>query len=208
MKQFCYCITFLGILAITTTLAFNKDILFDTFAATDLSTSISMKKNEDPVEKVAKEIMSEGTETVDLTKFLSIEMEVTPAALQKTPLEVYESMSIAERETALHSGTLHMEYSALYTYSSERLSTSKGAQYYNGHKETYYSEKVLPGTSLNIPGRHVADDGTIRDGEGFICVAADPGFMPKGSILITSLGPAKVYDSGCAYGIIDIYVNW
>ena len=65
MKQFCYCITFLGILAITTTLAFNKDILFDTFAATDLSTSISMKKNEDPVEKVAKEIMSEGTETVD-----------------------------------------------------------------------------------------------------------------------------------------------
>jgi hypothetical protein len=23
-----------------------------------------------------------------------------------------------------------------------------------------------------------------------------------------SLGPAKVYDSGCSYGTIDVYVNW
>ena len=66
----------------------------------------------------------------------------------------------------------------------------------------------MPGNGLRIPGRHVADDGTIRDEEGYICVAADPGFMSKGSILITSLGPAKVYDSGCAYGTIDIYVSW
>lgn len=208
MKQFCYCITFLGILAIISILAFNKDVLFDTFVATDLSTSISMKRKEDPVEKIANEIAGDEKEPVDLVQYLSMEIEITPAALEKTPLEIYESMSISEREAALHSGTLHMEYSAYYTYSGERLSTSKGAQYYNGHKETYYSQKVLPGPSLNIPGRHVAEDGTVRDGDGFICVAADPGFMPKGSILITSLGPAKVYDSGCAYGIIDIYVNW
>ena len=101
-----------------------------------------------------------------------------------------------------------MEYSALYTTAGSRLTRSKGAQYFNGHKETYYSQRVLPGNSLAIPGRHVADDGTVRDGDGFICVAANPGFMSKGSILITSLGPAKVYDSGCAYGTIDIYVNW
>ena len=81
-------------------------------------------------------------------------------------------------------------------------------EFYNDHKETYYDEKVLPGPGLNIPGRHVADDGTIRDGEGYICVAANYDYMPKGSILITSLGPAKVYDTGCSYGTIDIYVNW
>ena len=124
--------------------------------------------------------------------FEAVEMEITPASVQLTPVEIYDSMSIAEREAALYAGTLHMEYSGLYTYSGDRLSVSKGAQYYNGHKETYYSERVLPGNTLNIPGRHVAD----------------PGFMPKGSVLITSLGPAKVYDSGCAYGIIDLYVNW
>lgn len=120
----------------------------------------------------------------------------------------YDDMSIEEKETALYAGTLPLEYSGLYTYSNDRLTASKGALYFNGHKETYYSEKVLPGNGLNIPGRHVADDGTIRDGDGYICVAADWEYMAKGSILITSLGPAKVYDTGCTYGIIDIYVNW
>lgn len=208
MKKFLYSITILGVLAIIGTLALNKDIISETFAATELSTSVGMAINEDFTDKIVKEIIGEENEPVNLEEYLSLEMEVTEATLQKTPLEIYESMSIAEREAALYAGTLHMEYSGLYTYSGERLSKNKGAQYYNGHKETYYSERVLPGTSLNIPGRHAAEDGTIRDGDGFICVAADPGFMPKGSILITSLGPAKVYDSGCAYGIIDIYVNW
>jgi hypothetical protein len=32
--------------------------------------------------------------------------------------------------------------------------------------------------------------------------------MPKGSVLMTSLGPAKVYDTGCAYGTVDLYVDW
>lgn len=148
----------------------------------------------------------EPSETPSL--LAEVEMEVAPSAVKKTPLQTYEEMSIQDREAALYAGTLQMEYSGFYTYSGERLTMSKGAQYYNGHKETYYSERVLPGTSLNIPGRHVADDGTVRDGDGFICVAADPGYMGKGSVLITSLGPAKVYDSGCAYGTIDIYVNW
>ena len=120
----------------------------------------------------------------------------------------YDEMSIEEKENALNNGTLALAYSELYTNSSDRLTKSRGAQYYNGHRETYYDEKVLPGQGLAIPGRHVAEDGTIRDEEGYICVAANYEYMPKGSILITSLGPAKVYDTGCAYGTIDIYVNW
>lgn len=120
----------------------------------------------------------------------------------------YDDMTIEEREAALNDGTLVLEYSGLYTNSNERLTKQRGALYFNGHKETYYSERVLPGTGLNIPGRHVAEDGTVRDGDGYICVAADTSYLPKGSVLITSLGPAKVYDTGCAYGTIDIYVNW
>ena len=144
----------------------------------------------------------------DNKKLLDRNVSIAPASLDKTPLELYDEMSIEEKEAALRNGTLIMQYSELYTLSDNRLSQSKGALYYNGHKETYYSEKVLPGDSLNIPGRHVADDGTIRDGDGFICVAADPGYYPKGATLITSLGPAKVYDTGCSYGIIDLYVSW
>ena len=120
----------------------------------------------------------------------------------------YDEMSIEEKENALYNGTLALEYSGLYTYTDNKLTKQRGVYDYNGHHETYYDEKSLPGTGLNIPGRHVADDGTIRDEEGYICVAANQEYMAKGSILITSLGPAKVYDTGCAYGTIDIYVNW
>lgn len=97
----------------------------------------------------------------------------------------------------------------VYNYENTgTLNPYVGVVFYNGHKETYYSQRVLPGGGLNIPGRHVAEDGTIRDGDGYICVAADPSYLPYGSIVETSLGMGKVYDSGCDYGIIDIYTDW
>lgn len=86
------------------------------------------------------------------------------------------------------------------------LTPEKGVIYFNGHRETYYSQKVLPGGGLNIPGRHVASDGTIRDRDGYICVASSD--LPWGTIVETSLGLGKVYDSGCASGTIDIYTDW
>ncbi len=86
------------------------------------------------------------------------------------------------------------------------LTRSKGVVYYNGHKETWYSQKVLPGGGLHIPGRHVDENGLIRDGDGYICVASSD--LPKGTLIETSLGMAKVYDSGCASGTIDIYTDW
>lgn len=89
-----------------------------------------------------------------------------------------------------------------------KLNSYIGVVYFNGHKETYYSQKVLPGGGLRIPGRHVAEDGTIRDEEGYICVAADWNYLPYGATVLTSLGPARVYDTGCDYGVVDIYVNW
>ncbi len=95
-----------------------------------------------------------------------------------------------------------------YPSSEGALNPYIGVVYYNGHKETYYSQRVLPGDGLNIPGRHVAGDGTIRDGEGYICVAADWNYLPYGSLVETSLGAGKVYDTGCEYGTIDIYTDW
>lgn len=83
-----------------------------------------------------------------------------------------------------------------------------GSVYYGDHKETYYSQNVLPGGALAIPGRHVAFDGTVRDGNGYICVASDYGFKSYGEVVATSLGWGKVYDTGCSYGTIDIYVAW
>ena len=105
---------------------------------------------------------------------------------------------------------IELQYSAPYNISSARLTKSKGVTYYNGHKETYYSQRVLSGKGLkrlNNNGRHVANDGTVRDGDGFIAIACN--YLSKGSAIMTSLGPGKVYDTGSMKGKwIDIYVNW
>lgn len=75
-----------------------------------------------------------------------------------------------------------------------------------GLKETWYSQRVLPGVGLHIPGRHVNEEGIICDGEGYICVASST--YEKGTIIETSRGIGKVYDSGCSKGTLDIYVDW
>ena len=93
-----------------------------------------------------------------------------------------------------------------YNIPSGGLTPAKGRITFNGHTETYYSQKVLPGGGLNIPGRHIASDGTIRDGDGYIVLASDD--YPKGTIVQTSLGAGKVYDSGSGKGNIDLYTDW
>lgn len=163
----------------------------------DMRNMVASALNATEEEKPQEEPQEEITTT--------IEMETAPAEYIRIE-KVFSEISTEEAIAALQDGSLKMEYSSVYSYNG--LSKKKGAIHFNGHRETYYSERVLPGTSLAIPGRHVADDGTIRDADGYICVAADPSYASRGSILITSLGPAKVYDSGCAYGTIDIYVNW
>lgn len=93
-----------------------------------------------------------------------------------------------------------------YVISSGGLTPSKGRIWYNGHTETYYSQKVLPGGGLAIPGRHIASDGTIRDADGYIVLASDD--YPRGTVVETSLGAGKVYDTGSGSGNIDLYTDW
>ncbi|MCC8141471.1 MAG: hypothetical protein LIO56_02910 [Lachnospiraceae bacterium] len=93
------------------------------------------------------------------------------------------------------------------TTSGGQLTRSKGVVYYNGHRETWYStSEGSAGVVVGIPGRYTGSDGIIRDGDGYICVASSD--YPKGTIVETSLGTGKVYDTGCASGTIDIYTEW
>lgn len=101
-----------------------------------------------------------------------------------------------------------LQYSAPYNITDNKLTATKGVVRFNGHKECYYTQTLLPGKGLYLPGRHVAEDGTIRDGDGYICVAANLKFLPRYTKVMTSLGPGKVYDTGCAYGTVDIYTDW
>ena len=94
--------------------------------------------------------------------------------------------------------------SALYTPSQFQ---NLGVIYYGDYRWTWYSDRVLPGGGLKIPGRHNDENGYICDEDGYICLASS--ILSKGTILNTPFGKqGKIYDSGCAVGTVDVYVSW
>jgi len=176
-----------------------------------LSDSITMAKEEekDTAVPVTVEETKEPEQIEEVIEETPV-VEPEPAPQVQAPIldKSYDEMTIEELINAINTGAYKLEYTSEYNASSNKLSKPRGAIYYDGHKETYYSERVLPGTSLPIPGRHTADDGTVRDGDGYICLAANTSYLSKGTVVKTSMGPGKVYDTGCASGIVDIYTNW
>ena len=105
-------------------------------------------------------------------------------------------------------GWVALQYSAEYHIMEDHLTRSNGSIDVFGHHETWYSTNEGCGqtTAVPIPGKHVADDGTIRDEDGYICVASSD--LKMYSIVMTSVGPGKVYDTGCSHWTIDVYTNW
>ena len=169
-------------------------------------------------EQASVQISTAEETTVPTTKETTTEKVVTTT--EKKVVTTTEAPTTTEKPTeapkvetsgntvTIGGQTIELLYSGRYSVCSNPLTRPMGVKHFNGHRETWYSQKVLPGGGLKIPGRHVADDGTVRDGEGYIVVASDLSYLSRGSVVLTSLGPGKVYDTGCAYGTIDIYVNW
>ena len=76
---------------------------------------------------------------------------------------------------------------------------------WQGLKFTYYSQSVLPGGGLQIPGRHVNKDGYVSDGDGYIVLA---GSAPKGTVYDTPFGyQGKIYDRGTVGNHLDVYIR-
>ena len=169
-------------------------------------------------EQATVQISTAEETTVPTTKETTTEKVVTTT--EKKVVTTTEAPTTTEKPTeapkvetsdntvTIGGQTIELLYNGRYSVCNNPLTASMGVKHFNGHRETWYSQKVLPGGGLKIPGRHVADDGTVRDGEGYIVVASDLSYLSRGSVVLTSLGPGKVYDTGCAYGTIDIYVNW
>jgi len=82
---------------------------------------------------------------------------------------------------------------------------SQGTTNDGNYDYTWYSQRVLPGGGLNIPGRHVDEDGFVRDESGNLCIAARD--LDKGTEVDTPFGKAVVYDY-CPNGNLDIYTDW
>ena len=107
-----------------------------------------------------------------------------------------------------------VNYNTYDNYNSDAIYSSSefqntGVIDWGGYKWTYYSELILPGEGLDIPGRHTTEDGYVCDGDGYVVLAADLNMLPRYSIVDTPFGrTGKVYDTGCSYGTLDVYVGW
>ena len=107
-----------------------------------------------------------------------------------------------------------------YTPKPNALTASRGAHVYVdnqgvAHRETYYDLPMNivigtcgPGNSYTIR----PEDGAKIDKDGYVLVAANFGAYPRCSVVDTSLGPGKVYDTGGfalrhPYGF-DLATDW
>lgn len=80
---------------------------------------------------------------------------------------------------------------------------------WGGYEWTYYSQQVLPGGGLNIPGRHVNAYGYVSDKDGYIVLAAPSSWgNVKGTVYNTPFGfKGKVYDVNAGGTSLDVYIR-
>lgn len=78
---------------------------------------------------------------------------------------------------------------------------------WGGWRWTWYSQRVLPGNGLKIPGRHIDSNGYVCDKDNRICLASN--VLGRHTVINTPFGKkGKIYDCGCPSNTIDVYVGW
>ena len=131
------------------------------------------------------------------------------AAAEKAQKEADEAKAKAEAEKArqAENEALAREQASAKTAKLFDLDDFmfRGVIYWSGYKFTYYSEKVLPGGGLRIPGRHVNVDGYVADEDGYIVLAGD---AAMGTVFETPFGyKGKIYDRGTVGNHLDVYIS-
>ena len=154
--------------------------------------------NSEKVIKTKEEIVFEVNDTPYIEEEI-VEEEIIEENIEEPYYE--------EVESNYNYGNTNYELDYIKKYWEENgdgLTASKGVNYHNGRKETYYSSNVL--YHYRTPEWTVDEYGVYRDSDGYVVVSASD--LDQGSEVSTSFGKGKVYDSGCAAGTTDIYTNW
>ena len=156
------------------------------------------KAEEEAKKKSAEEAAKKAEE--EAKKKVEEEKKAAEEATKRSAESSSQSESSAEESS---------DYSAVQT-STEKLYSLpdfmfRGVVYWSGYKFTYYSQSVLPGGGLSIPGRHVNADGYVADGDGYIVLA---GSAPIGTVYDTPFGyKGKIYDRGTSGNHLDVYIR-
>jgi len=182
-----------------------------TVVETEEETTKEVKKKKKKTDKLYKMSVEELAEKVVQGKYGNGEERIKKLGDRYDEVQAYIDENYApEPET-------YIEYSAPEQAAPKQANNDTsgeyapqdlrflGVIYWGGWRFTWYSENVLPGGGLSIPGRW-SDGNFVRDENGNICVASSD--LPYGSSVATPWGNGVVYDSGCASGTIDIYTSW
>lgn len=129
--------------------------------------------------------------------------QVEKQAAEELAKRQAEAEKLAE-QVEVNAGNMWKNQQIDYITGNGALSKLQGVNYYNGRRETWYSSNVLyhKDTAQWTPDAN----GVYRDSEGYVVIASSD--HAKGSLVDTSHGMGKVYDSGCASGTTDIYTKW
>lgn len=154
---------------------------------------------------------AQSTETVETTTQNSQPVEekvapVTPEVVVEQPVvqetTVAQTPVVEQPVQPIAQPMVESGSPLLYTLDTFLFS---GVINWGGYHFTYYSQSVLPGGGLSIPGRHINAMGYVADGDGYIVLANN---APIGTVINTPFGaPGKVYDRGTYGNHFDVYVR-
>ena len=158
--------------------------------------------------KPAEEVAKIQVEEVPMPAATTTETPVTTEVIVETTIEnnttaevPVETTEVLTEEAVTEAPASTAAYNPWDLYVNPRA--------FNGYTWTWYTEVLLPGEGLPIPGRYTDGDGFVCDENGYIVLAAHLSQVARGTIMDTPFGRlGKVYDTGCNYNVIDVYTNW
>lgn len=149
----------------------------------------------------------------DLARMAS-EVEPTPFVVEEeiVPEETYYTPQVEETsyyapQTTTYSYTPPANPAPTYNTPSSGSGNfqADGVWYDENYRYTWYSSNAA--YHYRTPEWTAGSDGVYRDSEGYVVVASSD--YAQGTVIEnTPFGAAKVYDTGCASGTLDIYTNY
>ena len=169
------------------------------------SNDISVDKSAEIVEHVnADDDLAQMASEVEPTPFV-VEEEIVPEETYYTPQ--VEETSYYAPQTTTYSYTPPANPAPTYNAPSSGSGNfqADGVWYDENYRYTWYSSNAA--YHYRTPEWTAGSDGVYRDSEGYVVVASSD--YAQGTVIEdTPFGPAKVYDTGCASGTLDIYTNY
>ena len=203
---------------VSSILSFRRAAKIDSFKTketveieTRLRLEAEEKAKKEAEEKAKKEAEEKTKKEAEEKAKKEAEEKAKKEAAEKAKKEAEERARKAAEQSQASSQSDDSEEVASYPErSTEKLYDLQtfmfsGVINWQGLKFTYYSQSVLPGGGLQIPGRHVNKDGYVSDGDGYIVLA---GSAPKGTVYDTPFGyQGKIYDRGTVGNHLDVYIR-